>query len=68
VKVAGTRWAVEDGFAAGKELAGLDHYQVRLYRAWYRHVTRAGLADDSEDPSTCPWTWTPSRGRPVTGC
>lgn len=44
VKVAGTRWAVEECFQAGKNEAGLDHYQVRLYRAWYRHVTLAMLA------------------------
>jgi SRSO17 transposase len=24
--------------------AGLDHYQVRLYKAWYRYVTLAMLA------------------------
>ena len=44
MKVAGTRGAVEECFQAGKNEAGLDHYQVRLYRAWYRHVTLAMLA------------------------
>ena len=44
VKVAGTRWCVEECFQAGKNEAGLDHYQVRLYKAWYRHVTLAMLA------------------------
>ena len=29
VKVAGSRWMVEDGFAGGKELAALDEHQVR---------------------------------------
>jgi SRSO17 transposase len=42
--VAGARWGVEDCFAEAKNEAGLDHYQVRRYRAWYRHVTLAMLA------------------------
>jgi SRSO17 transposase len=44
VKVAGARWAVEECFQAAKNEAALDHYQVRLYKAWYRHVTLAMLA------------------------
>jgi SRSO17 transposase len=44
VRVAGTRWPVEECFQASKSEAGLDHYQVRLYRSWYRHVTLAMLA------------------------
>ena len=44
VAVAGARWAVEDCFAEAKNETGLDHYQVRLYQAWYRHVTLAMLA------------------------
>ena len=28
----------------GQDKAGLDHYQVRRYRAWYRHVTLSMLA------------------------
>jgi SRSO17 transposase len=39
VKVAATRWCVEECFQAAKNEAGLDHYQVRLYKAWYRYVT-----------------------------
>jgi SRSO17 transposase len=35
---------VEDCFAEAKNEAGLDHYQVRRYRAWYRHVTLSMLA------------------------
>ena len=42
--VAGARWAVEDCFAEAKNKAGLDQYQVRKYRAWYRHVTLSMLA------------------------
>jgi SRSO17 transposase len=39
VGVAGARWAVEERFQAAKDQVGLDHYQVRRYDAWYRHVT-----------------------------
>jgi SRSO17 transposase len=39
VRVAGARWAVEACFQAAKDQVGLDHYQVRRYDAWYRHVT-----------------------------
>jgi len=42
--VAGARWAIEDCFAEAKNEAGLDHYQVRKYHAWYRHVTLSMLA------------------------
>jgi hypothetical protein len=35
---------VEDCFAEAKNETGLDHYQVRLYRAWYRHITLSMLA------------------------
>jgi SRSO17 transposase len=42
--VAGARWGAEDCFGEAKNEAGLDHYQVRKYRAWYRHVTLSMLA------------------------
>jgi len=41
VRVAAARWAVEECFQTAKGECGLDHYQVRLYRAWYRHITLA---------------------------
>jgi SRSO17 transposase len=44
VRVAGTRWMVECCFQQAKGEAGLDHYQVRRYDAWYRHITLAMLA------------------------
>jgi SRSO17 transposase len=44
VRVAGTRWAVEEGFQQAKGEVGLDHYQVRKWPGWYRHITRALLA------------------------
>jgi SRSO17 transposase len=44
VRVAGARWPIEECFEASKGGVGLDDYQVRLYHAWYRHVTLAMLA------------------------
>ena len=44
VRVAGSRWKVEDGFAAGKELAALDEHQVRSWTSWHRWTTLALLA------------------------
>jgi SRSO17 transposase len=44
VKVAGTRWKVEDDFQDGKSTIGLDQTQVRRYRAWRRHATLAMAA------------------------
>jgi SRSO17 transposase len=44
VAVAGARWAVEDCFAEARNETGLDQYQVRRYRAWYRHITLSMLA------------------------
>nr|WP_213934391.1 IS701 family transposase [Rhodococcus sp. B50] len=39
VRVAGSRWAIEECFQTAKNETGLDHYQVRGYTAWYRHIT-----------------------------
>ncbi|MGW5974846.1 IS701 family transposase [Streptomyces sp. NPDC055186] len=44
VRAAGARWAIEEAFQAAKNEAGLDHYQVRHYPAWYRHITLAMAA------------------------
>ena len=44
VRVAGARWPIEECFHTGKGHVGLDDYQVRLYHAWYRHITLAMLA------------------------
>lgn len=44
VRVAGARWPIEECFHTGKGHIGLDNYQVRLYHAWYRHITLAMLA------------------------
>jgi SRSO17 transposase len=44
VQVAGCRWRVEEAFEQAKGEVGLDHYQVRQYLAWYRHITLAMTA------------------------
>jgi SRSO17 transposase len=44
VRVAGSRWAIEESFQTAKNETGLDHYQVRGYKAWYRHITLSMVA------------------------
>lgn len=44
VRVAGSRWAIEEAFQAAKNECGLDQYEVRRYPGWYRHITLAMLA------------------------
>ena len=41
VEVAATRWTVEESIQTGKGEVGLDHYEVRSWRGWYRHITLA---------------------------
>ncbi len=61
VRVCQDRWAVEECFAEAKGEVGLDHYEVRRWDAWHRHVTLCLLAHaflvvvrsaarDEEDP------------------
>jgi SRSO17 transposase len=44
VRVAGIRWAIEESFQCAKGEVGLDHYEVRRWPGWYRHITLALLA------------------------
>jgi SRSO17 transposase len=44
VRVAGARWSVEECFERGKGECGLDHYEVRSWVGWYRHITLSLLA------------------------
>jgi hypothetical protein len=44
VRAAGARWTIEDTFKQAKGLVGLDHYEVRSWRGWARHVTLALVA------------------------
>jgi SRSO17 transposase len=39
VRVAGTRWAIEECFELAKGDCGLDEYEVRSWIGWHRHVT-----------------------------
>ena len=44
VRVAGTRWTIEECFEEAKGQVGLDQYEVRRWNGWYRHITLAMLA------------------------
>ena len=44
VRVAGTRWAIEECFEEAKGEVGLDQYEVRRWDGWHRHITLAMLA------------------------
>ncbi len=44
VRAAGSRWTIEECFGASKGEVGLDHYEVRSYMGWYRHMTLCLLA------------------------
>ena len=44
VRVAGQRWQIEQAFLAAKGECGLDHYEVRHWQGWYRHITLSMLA------------------------
>lgn len=44
VSVTGTRWTIETGFETAKGEVGLDHYEVRSWTGWYRHITLALVA------------------------
>jgi SRSO17 transposase len=43
VTASGARWHIEEEFANAKAL-GLDHYEVRSFVGWYRHITLVLLA------------------------
>lgn len=44
VRVAGSRWAVEECFEQAKQETGLDEYEVRSWTGWYRHITLSMFA------------------------
>jgi len=41
VRVAGMRWTIQSCFEAAKSELGLDHYEVRSWTGWNRHITLA---------------------------
>jgi SRSO17 transposase len=44
VRAAGARWTIDDLFKLAKGQVGLDHYEVRGWQGWHRHITLALLA------------------------
>jgi SRSO17 transposase len=44
VRIAGPRWGVEECFEIAKGDCGLDHYEVRSWVGWHRHVTLSMFA------------------------
>ena len=50
VRVAGSRWAIEECFQAAKNECGLDQYEVRHYVGWYRHITPPHDAESAVRP------------------
>jgi len=66
-QVAGHRWAIEACFEEAKGTVGLDHYEVRTWTGWYRHITLACLAHaflavmrvEALDPKGGPWSQIP---------
>jgi SRSO17 transposase len=44
VRVAGSRWAIEECLESAKGEVGLDQYEVRRWEAWYRFITLALVA------------------------
>jgi SRSO17 transposase len=39
VRIAGTRWTIEECFELAKGDCGLDEYEVRSWTGWHRHIT-----------------------------
>ncbi len=44
VRAAGRRWTIEEAIEQAKGEVGLDQYEVRSWRGWYRHITLSMLA------------------------
>jgi SRSO17 transposase len=43
-QVASTRYTIEQCFEEAKGESGLDHYEVRYWHSWYRHITLSMMA------------------------
>jgi SRSO17 transposase len=41
VRAAGSRLSLEECFESAKGELGLDHYEVRSWTGWHRHITLA---------------------------
>jgi SRSO17 transposase len=44
VRVASSRYTVEQCIEEAKEETGLDEYEVRFWQSWYRHITLSMMA------------------------
>ena len=44
IRIGGDRWAIEEDNRIGKSEIGLDHYEVRKWTPWHRHVTSCMFA------------------------
>jgi SRSO17 transposase len=44
VRVAGSRWTIEECFEQAQQETGLDEYEVRSWTGWYRHITLSMFA------------------------
>ncbi len=44
VRIAGSRWVIEECFEQAKQETGLDEYEVRSWIGWHRHITLSMLA------------------------
>lgn len=44
IQIGGDRWAIEEDNRIGKNEIGLDHYEVRKWTSWHRHVTSCMFA------------------------
>jgi SRSO17 transposase len=44
IRIGGARWSVEEDNRLGKTDIGLDHYEVRKWTPWHRHVTSCMFA------------------------
>jgi SRSO17 transposase len=44
IRIAGSRWRIEDSFGESKGESGLDEYEVRKWDGWQRHITLCLLA------------------------
>jgi SRSO17 transposase/GNAT superfamily N-acetyltransferase len=38
IRAAGMRWSIEQLFQEGKSHLGMDHYEIRSYPGWHRHM------------------------------
>jgi SRSO17 transposase len=72
VQAIGARWRIEEDFENAKDL-GLDHYEVRSFVGWYRHITLvlvalaylAGICATARGSTSAPTTSGPPNRSPV---